>query len=205
LSNNVITFLLQISAVFAVVLSYSPSSSYFISLPIVAQALLGVLILDFGIWVWHRLNHIMPFLWVFHKCHHTETYLNASSALRFHIGELLLSVVWKSLILILIGIPLWVFLLSEFLLTLFALFHHANIKLSEKTRIWLELLIITPYLHRVHHSEIRSEHDTNYGVILSLWDRIFGTLHTVVPHKIGLKNVSDKNIITFLLFPFHKK
>jgi len=204
-SNNVITIALQVSAVFAVVLLWSPSSSYFMILPLWVQAIAGVLILDLAIWVWHMLNHKLPLLWMFHKCHHSETYLNASSALRFHIGELLLSVLWRSAVLIIFGVPLWVFVLNEFLLTLFALFHHANIKLSPSIRRYLEMIIITPYLHRVHHSDMRNEHDTNYGVIFSFWDRLFGTMHRVVPDRIGLAGVADKNIFTFLTFPFKKK
>ena len=205
LSNTLVTFALQISAVFAVVSLWSLNSHYFTAMPVWAQAVVGVLILDFAIWAWHRLNHVIPFLWIFHKCHHAETYLNASSALRFHIGELLLSVLWKSLILIAVGIPLWVFLLSEFLLTLFALFHHANIQLSTGVRYIVELFVITPYLHRVHHSDIQDEHDNNYGVIFSIWDRMFGTLHEVVPDRIGLQGIGDKDILSFLLFPFKKK
>ncbi len=204
-SNNVVTWALQVSAVFATVLVWSPSAGFFQAMPMWVQMILGVILLDLTIWLWHWLNHILPFLWIFHKCHHSETYLNASSALRFHIGELLLSVIWKSAVLITFGIPLWVFAISEFLLTLFAMFHHSNIALSPKTRKILEWMIITPYLHRVHHSDIRSEHDTNYGVIFSFWDRFFGTLYRIVPERIGLKEVNDKNLFTFLLFPFINK
>jgi len=204
-SNNVVTFALQISAVFTVVMLWSPSSSFFESFPLWVQGAIGVLLLDFLIWVWHMLNHRLPFLWVFHKCHHSETYLNASSALRFHIGELLLSVVWKSTVLILLGIPLWVFALSEFLLTLFALFHHANIQLSPRVRTYVEMVIITPYLHRVHHSDIRSEHDSNYGVIFTFWDRAFQTLQKVTPDRIGLQGVQEKSFLSFLIFPFKKR
>ena len=204
-ANNVVAFLLQISVVFTLVILWSPSSTYFMMLPMWAQGLLGVIILDFSIWTWHMLNHKIPVLWSFHKCHHSETYLNASSAVRFHIGELLLSVLWKSTVLILVGIPLWVFLFSEFLLTAFALFHHANIQLSEKVQSWVEMVIITPYLHRVHHSDIRSEHDTNYGVIFTFWDRLFTTLHKTTPDRIGLRGVTEKNFPNFLLFPFRKK
>jgi len=205
ISNNIVTVALQVSAVFAIVLTWSSSADYFQSFPIWVQLVAGVLILDLSIWLWHRLNHIIPFLWIFHKCHHSETYLNASSALRFHIGELLLSVIWKAAVLITFGIPLWVFVISESLLTLFAMFHHANIELSSKVRKYVELLIITPYLHRVHHSDIRAEHDSNYGVIFSVWDRLFGTLKAVVPSRIGLQGVVDKNIFSFLIFPIKKK
>jgi len=203
--NNAATILLQVSAVFTIVLLYSPTADFFTLLPIWTQVILGVLILDFGIWVWHLLNHKIPILWAFHKCHHSEQYLNASSALRFHIGELLLSVLWKAFILILFGIPLWIFALSEFLLTMFAIFHHANIKLSPRARNILELFFISPYLHRVHHSDIRQEHDSNYGVIFSWWDKIFSTAKHIVPERIGLEHVQEKTFLSFLTFPFRKK
>jgi sterol desaturase/sphingolipid hydroxylase (fatty acid hydroxylase superfamily) len=130
---------------------------------------------------------------------------NTSSALRFHIGELLLSVAWKALLLIMTGIPLWVFALSEFLLTFCAIFHHANIEFSSRTRRVIESIIISPYLHRVHHSDIRIEHDSNYGVIFSWWDRIFATQKKLVPLQIGLMHTTEKNFWSFLRFPFQKK
>jgi sterol desaturase/sphingolipid hydroxylase (fatty acid hydroxylase superfamily) len=203
--NNTITILLQVSAVFAIVLTYSPTAGFFTLIPIWMQVILGILILDFSIWVWHVLNHRIPLLWSFHKCHHSEQYLNATSALRFHIGELLLSILWKSAILIAFGIPLWLFALSEFLLTIFALFHHSNIKLSPKTRKIVELFFISPYLHRVHHSDIRIEHDSNYGVIFSWWDKIFNTAKHLVPARIGLEKTKEKTFFSFLTFPFKNK
>ncbi len=203
--NNVITIALQISAVFALVLLYSPSASYFATLPIWVQGILGILLLDFGIWLWHLLSHKVPFLWAFHKCHHSEQYLNATSALRFHIGEILLSAVWKAGLLILLGIPLWVFVLSEFFVTAFAMFHHANIELSPRARRIVEAIIISPYIHRVHHSDIQDEHDSNYGVIFSWWDTLFDTSKRVIPKRIGLQGIDQKNFWSFLWFPLRKK
>ena len=202
--NNVVTYLLQISLVFVIVSSWSPAVSYFSLLPLWLQAVLGVIILDFSIWVWHFLNHQVPFLWRFHKCHHSERYLNATSAVRFHLGEIILSVLWKALTLIIFGIPLWVFLLSEFLITLFAAFHHSNIVLPSGVERKLSRLIITPYLHRVHHSERRREHDTNFGVILSWWDYLFKTRCRVEPERIGLAKVKSQNLKRFLIFPWQK-
>jgi sterol desaturase/sphingolipid hydroxylase (fatty acid hydroxylase superfamily) len=90
------------------------------------------------------------------------------------------------------------------ILTIFALFGHANIHLSPKVWGYVERIIITPYLHRVHHSNERTEHDTNCGVIFIFGDRMFSTLHTVVSHRIGLAKVEEKNILSFLSFPFKK-
>ena len=142
--NNIIIFLSQLSTVMAIFLSYSPTTSFFSSLPILVQIIYGVILLDFFIWVWHVLNHKISLLWAFHKCHHSEKYLNASSALRFHIVELLLSAIWKAGVLLVFGIPLWVFLLSESLLTIFAIIHHSNIKFSQNIRKRIEMCFITP-------------------------------------------------------------
>lgn len=204
LVNNLITFLLRVGALFPVLILWSPSGSYFTLLPLWTQGILGVIILDASIWVWHMLNHKVPLLWSFHKCHHSEQYLNATSALRFHIGELLLSVVWKSAVVVFLGIPLWVFLLSEFLVTACALFHHANITFSSRVQKYMELIFVTPYWHRVHHSTIRSEHDANYGVIFTWWDRIFHTVVRITPAQIGLQNIPEKRFRDFLMFPFRK-
>jgi len=203
--NNAVTISFQVSSVFALVLAYSPAASYFALLPFRIQVVAGVIILDWGIWIWHLLNHHVSFLWKFHKCHHSEKYLNATSAVRFHIGELLLSVLWKSALLIIIGIPLSVFAISEFLLTIFAMFHHTNIDFSPRVRFYIEAIIISPYLHRVHHSAIRSEHDSNYGVIFSWWDIIFATKKKAIPVEIGLAGIPEKNVGAFLRFPFTKK
>jgi len=205
LCNNAVTFLLQVAVVFSIASAYSPNAYLFTLLPVTLQVFLGIIILDVSIWVWHFLNHKINFLWKFHKCHHSEKYLNATSALRFHIGELLLSVVWKSLVLIITGIPLWIFIISEFLLTFCAMFHHANISLPKSIRKPFERVFISPYLHRVHHSTVRHEHDTNYGVIFSLWDMLFKTVKRIVPENIGLKGIAKKNFYSFLSFPFTKK
>jgi sterol desaturase/sphingolipid hydroxylase (fatty acid hydroxylase superfamily) len=205
LCNNIITFLLQITIIATFAHSFSPAQNVYELLPVFAQVAVGIIVLDLSIWIWHMLNHRIDFLWKFHKCHHSEKYLNATSALRFHIGELLLSVVWKSAVLIITGIPIWIFILSEFLLTGFAMFHHANISLSRNFRGLFEKFFISPYLHRVHHSTERHEHDTNYGVIFSFWDILFKTMKRIIPDTIGLDGVSTKNFFSFTLFPFSKK
>ena len=203
-ANNLFSLALHISSVFLIVVLWSPTGGIFTALPLWMQGVFGVVILDASIWLWHMLNHKVSMLWTFHKCHHSEQYLNATSALRFHIGELLLSVLWKSMVLILVGIPLWVFVLSEFLLTACALLHHANITFQPRVQRYIELIFVTPYWHRVHHSTIRSEHDSNYGVIFTWWDRIFHTVVRVTPAQIGLQNIPEKLFYSFLTFPFRK-
>lgn len=200
--NNITTYLLQIGIVY--MLASEQSHTLFTSLPPVIAIIVGVLILDASIYLWHRLNHTVPLLWQFHQCHHSDTYLNATSAIRFHIGELLFSALFKSLLLIITGIPFTLFVFYESLITLFALFHHTNIALPTTAQSLVSKILITPALHRVHHSNIRKEHDTNFGVMLSIWDRLFHTLHDTYPKHIGLSYGGEKTFFSFLIFPLWK-
>lgn len=202
--NNVLFVAFNITSVY--LLAYNNRLFHgFETLPLWGQAILGVLMLDFFIWLWHLSNHKINVLWYFHKAHHSEKYLNATSALRFHLGELLLSVLVKSCILIVFGISFWIFILYEFLVTFAATFHHSNIKLPKGFQRVLEYVIISPNMHRTHHSTIRDEHDSNYGVIFSWWDLLFNTFDIRQPKDIGLEEVPEKNFFNFLLFPFRKK
>ncbi len=198
--NNVITYLLSIVLVYQAASTFS-FYNVFNFMPVWLSFMLGILLLDLCIWFWHMINHKVPLLWRFHQTHHSERYLNTTSAARFHIGELLLSVAYKSMIIILFGIPLVVFLFYEALITIFAIYHHANIALPQSIRSILEPVIITPHLHKVHHSNKQKEHDSNYGVIFSWWDKIFRTQKKLTPETIGLTYGGEKDIISFLTMP----
>lgn len=202
--NNATLFILQVTSVFMIVYTFQVQTIVSV-LPYILQLLIGVLILDFFIWLWHVINHRVVFLWSFHKCHHSEKYLNVTSAIRFHFGELLLSIGFKSLLLVVTGIPLWVFFIHESLITLFAMFHHANIKLPFMVQQYLSWVIITPRMHRTHHSSIRIEHDSNYGVLFSWWDRLFKTYKNVTPKEIGLDGIEEKGFIKTLVYPLYDK
>ncbi len=202
--NNSIFLAFNISAVYTMVYGYR-LLTFFDALPLWGQALLGILLLDFCIWIWHWTNHKVNLLWRFHKVHHSEQYLNATSALRFHIGELLLSVAVKSVVLVVFGVSFWIFILYEMLVTFFAAFHHANIHIPPRIQRALEKVIITPDMHRTHHSSLRDEHDSNYGVIFSWWDRILHTFDRRQPKHIGLAHTPEKNFWSMLTFPFQNK
>ena len=167
-----------------------------------AFVLVGIVIfLDFMVYFWHFLNHQVSLLWMFHKTHHTEIYLNTLSGLRFHIGELFLSILFKSLLLIIVlGVPIEIILLSESLVIIFSMFHHTNIQFGKEKL--LSNLIIVPYLHQTHHSKSRKDHDSNYGVIFSFWDRVFKTLLDKDNKEIGLGNIKFQNFFEFLFFGF---
>ena len=139
------------------------------------EALATILILDFAIWLQHLVTHRVPLLWRFHRVHHADRDIDVTTAVRFHPVEIAASMVLKIGIVYLIGAPALAVLIFEILLNGTALFNHANIALPPAADRILRRLLVTPDMHRVHHSTLRREHDSNYGFALSIWDRIFGT------------------------------
>ncbi len=164
------------------------------------KALLSFLLLDLLLYFWHRASHSFDGLWMFHKVHHNDPYLNVSTAFRLHIVELLIITALKSTYIILLGANTTMVLANETLLALFIMFHHTNISFRSEKR--LAQIIITPYLHRAHHSTERNEHDTNYGAVFSIWDRLFGTLAELEPVAIGIKNSSPQTVLGLMKFGF---
>lgn len=147
-----------------------------ISLPSWTRILITILFMDFMLYVWHLLNHEMPLLWRFHRVHHSDLNMDVSTATRFHIGELLISAVIKLGLIYFIGADLVSVIIFESLLVFTAQFQHSSLRVPG----WFEdifwLLFVPPSMHRIHHSVVIRERDTNYGTILSVWDRICGTL-----------------------------
>ncbi len=144
------------------------------------RSLFILLLLDLWMYLWHRLNHEFPLLWRFHSVHHSDWQLDVTSSWRFHPGEILLSELLRLPFLVLFGAGVQDLLLYNLLMTPVIQLHHSNIRFPEPLDRLLRLFVPTPLLHRIHHSPLRSEHDANYGAMLSLWDRLFGTL-TVKP------------------------
>lgn len=136
---------------------------------------LCLLVLDFAIYWQHRAAHHWPWLWRLHRVHHSDTELDTTTALRFHPFEILLSLLWKGVVLALLGAPALAVLLFEVLLNGMALFNHANIRLPAGWDRVLRRLWVTPDMHRVHHSTLPKETNSNYGFCLSCWDRWLGS------------------------------
>lgn len=176
------------------------------------EILLTVLFLDFAIWLQHLITHKIPLLWRFHRVHHADRDIDVTTAIRFHPVEIALSMLLKIGLVYLIGPAGLAVILFEIILNATAMFNHANIKLP----LWLDgivrLVLVTPDMHRVHHSDMRSEHDSNYGFSLSIWDRIFGT-YIAQPKAghddmtIGLQWQDDRpsNLAWILSLPFFRK
>jgi len=142
--------------------------------PVAATVVLFIL---FDIWMyfWHRANHRIDFLWLFHRAHHSDTQMDTTTALRFHPGELVLSTLIRLPVLAVLGMHFGQLLLFETLLNLSTLFHHSNLSLPRSWDRSLSLVIVTPDMHRVHHSLEQEETNSNFTSLLSFWDRLFGT------------------------------
>ncbi len=136
---------------------------------------IGLLLFDLWMYVWHRLNHQVPFLRRFHAVHHSDRELDATSAVRFHTGEILLSGMARLLIMPVLGISLPMLLVYELVLLPVILFHHSNVRVGSAIDSVLRPVIVTPWMHWVHHSVLRDETNSNYGSVLSVWDRLFGS------------------------------
>lgn len=136
---------------------------------------LSVVLLDLTVYAQHRLFHAVPLLWRLHRVHHADPELDASSGFRFHPAEILLSLAVKIAAAVALGAPPEAVLAFEVLLNVTAIFNHANLALPVRLDAWLRLLLVTPDMHRTHHSEIRAECDSDFGFCLPWWDRLFGT------------------------------
>jgi sterol desaturase/sphingolipid hydroxylase (fatty acid hydroxylase superfamily) len=143
--------------------------------PLWLEGLLAVLILDFAIWLQHLITHRVPFLWRFHRVHHADRDMDVTTAIRFHPVEIAASMLLKIGLVYLLGPPALAVFVFEVLLNGTALFNHANLRLPPRLEAALRLILVTPGMHRVHHSTLRHEHDRNFGFALSVWDRLFGT------------------------------
>ena len=140
-----------------------------------AGGIVAVLLLDLLIYFQHRVFHAVPVLWRLHRVHHADPELDASSGLRFHPVEILLSMAIKMAAVVALGAPAEAVLVFEVLLNATSLFNHANLALPAWLDGALRLVLVTPDMHRIHHSEVPAETDSDFGFCLSCWDRLFGT------------------------------
>ncbi len=172
---------------------------------------LGFVLFDMWQYLWHRLNHRVPFLWRFHAVHHADRELSASSGLRFHTGEIVLSSCVRLAVLPLLGMTVTQVLLYEAVLLPVILFHHGNVGVPARADRWLRWLIVTPWMHWVHHSDYQPETDSNYSSVFSFWDRIFGSFRLVADPRaltLGLEDTERRDWATLpgmLAMPFRRR
>jgi sterol desaturase/sphingolipid hydroxylase (fatty acid hydroxylase superfamily) len=168
-------------------------------LPVWLEVSAAVLLMDYTLYVWHVLTHRVPALWRFHAVHHIDLDLDASTAVRFHFGELTLSTPWRAAQVIAIGTSPRALSIWQTGLLMSILFHHSNVELP----LWLERglgrVFVTPRMHGIHHSQVRDEADSNWSSGLTLWDWLHGTLRLNVPQReitIGVPAFSDPADVT---------
>ncbi len=179
--------------------------------PLWISMVITILIFDLAIWAQHLITHKVPFLWRFHRVHHADRDVDVTTAIRFHPIEIALSMFLKIALVYVLGPPVIGVIIFEILLNGTAMFNHANIKLPLGLDAVLRRVLVTPDMHRVHHSDQRREHDSNYGFALSIWDRIFGT-YIAQPEKghdemtVGLQWQDDRpsKLGWSLMLPFKK-
>jgi sterol desaturase/sphingolipid hydroxylase (fatty acid hydroxylase superfamily) len=145
------------------------------ALPLAAGILLSILALDLVSYVWHRVNHTLLLLWRFHQVHHSDPTFTATTALRFHPGELLLSLPLRLVAVAALGAPVSAVIAFEVCFAFSNFVEHGNIRLPLRLEAVLARVLVTPALHRRHHGRRRGELGTNFGTIFSLWDRLFGS------------------------------
>ena len=152
-------------------------------LPGWARLALGGALMDYTLYLWHILTHKVPALWRFHAVHHADLDLSATTALRFHFGEIVLSVPWRALQVLAIGVAPHELKLWQRATLLSILFHHSNLRLDPRAERALMGLVMTPRLHGIHHSRRPCEMNSNWSSGLTLWDRLHRTLRTDVPQR----------------------
>jgi sterol desaturase/sphingolipid hydroxylase (fatty acid hydroxylase superfamily) len=174
------------------------------------RVVLAVLLFDGWMYLWHRMNHWIPFFWRFHRVHHSDPNMDVSTATRFHTGEIFFSSIFRILVIILLGMHLWELLIYGILTAIVVQFHHANINLPGRLDAIIRWVIVTPHMHKVHHSRWQPETDSNFSTVFSFWDRMWKTyrLHNPLNTlRLGLDDFdeeSDQQVKGLFSMPFRK-
>jgi sterol desaturase/sphingolipid hydroxylase (fatty acid hydroxylase superfamily) len=175
------------------------------------ETLTAIVLLDYTLWWWHWASHRIPFIWRFHLVHHVDRDMDASTALRFHFGELALSIPIRAAQIIVIGVDARTLWLWQTILFASILFHHSNVRLPLRLERLLVRLIVTPRMHGIHHSDRLEETNSNWSSLLSAWDFLHRTMRFDVPQEsvvIGVPAYRDARNVTLgkiLLLPFRRQ
>jgi sterol desaturase/sphingolipid hydroxylase (fatty acid hydroxylase superfamily) len=176
------------------------------------KAFLGLLLMDFiGAYLPHYVQHKTKLLWRFHLIHHTDTWIDTTSANRHHPGESVIRFVFTVFAVIILGAPIWLFFLYQTLSVVATQFNHANIALPDKVDDMLSYFIVSPNMHKVHHHYVLPYTDSNYGNIFSIWDRLLGTFLVLPKDKIiygvdtHMNAGEHNNLLNLIKIPFKEK
>lgn len=167
---------------------------------------LGIALLDYTLYWWHFLTHRVPLLWRFHQVHHLDQEMDATTGLRFHFGEMIISIAFRSAQIVLIGPTVSAVAAWQVFLFLCVLFHHSNVRLPLHWERRLARFVITPRLHGIHHSVVADEVNSNWSSGLTVWDWLHATLRTEIPQDrlvLGVRGLSDPGVGASLALPFH--
>ena len=157
-----------------------------LKLPEGLDLVVGFLLLDLTFYYWHRLNHQVGFLWRFHNIHHMDPDLDVSTAFRFHFGETALSALFRVAQISLLGVSPLVYIVYELAFLCNVMFHHSNVRLPHQIERWLNQFLVTPRMHGIHHSNIKDQANSNYGVVVPWWDML---------HRSFRRDVRQRDIV----------
>jgi sterol desaturase/sphingolipid hydroxylase (fatty acid hydroxylase superfamily) len=143
--------------------------------PVWLELPLALLLFDGWMYLWHRANHSVPLLWRFHRTHHADREVDVTTAMRFHTGEIVISTLLRLAVIPLFGLHVWQVIAYETLLVPVIAFHHSNVALPDAWDQRLRTILVSPNMHRVHHSNWQPETDSNFASVFSFWDRLWGT------------------------------
>jgi sterol desaturase/sphingolipid hydroxylase (fatty acid hydroxylase superfamily) len=206
LTNLVLSFAAATAASFAV--THRVGLLFVAELPRWGNVLAGIAALDFFAYVAHVLLHKMPLAWRFHRVHHSEEEVDVTTAFRQHPGESVWRVLWQLPAIVLFGLPLWIVIVYLTISAANAQLEHANLRIREPIDRFLRFFVVTPNMHKVHHSRMQHETDSNYANIFSVWDRLFGTYTAHIEFRTlryGLDDLderSTKGLRHLLAMPF---
>jgi sterol desaturase/sphingolipid hydroxylase (fatty acid hydroxylase superfamily) len=172
-----------------------------LNVPAPLRTIVALVALDYTLYLWHIVVHRVPWLWRFHRVHHADLDLDASTAIRFHFGELIASVPWRAAQVALIGVDARTLQRWQTLTLMSVAFHHSNVRLPEHVEHRLAYLLVTPRMHGIHHSRAADEMDSNWSSGLSVWDRLHRTLRQDVPDdeiEIGVASLEDPGRVSLV-------
>jgi sterol desaturase/sphingolipid hydroxylase (fatty acid hydroxylase superfamily) len=181
------------------------------NLPNYMKVILGFLLMDLTYYYWHRANHTVSFLWRFHNIHHIDPDMDVSTSFRFHFGEVILSALFRGFQISLLGISVFTYAVFEIVFQFSTMFHHSNIKLPLALERVLNMVIVTPRMHGIHHSSYKPETNSNYSVVFRWWDYLNRSLVLNVRQAdlvIGIDGYlepKDNSIMNIITLPFLKQ
>jgi sterol desaturase/sphingolipid hydroxylase (fatty acid hydroxylase superfamily) len=179
-----------------------------VEFPFAAQLIAGFLLLDLTFYYWHRANHGFAILWRFHNVHHIDPDLDASTAFRFHFGEVLYSTGFRALQVSLLGISPAVLIIYEIVFQCATIFHHSNIRIPIRVERWLNKIVVTPRMHGIHHSIVENETNSNYSVVFRWWDAVHRSLRLnihqsgIIIGVAGYQASADNTLLKLFALPF---